>query len=346
MNLPVVPVHDFVVKEDDLVAATHGRSFWILDDLTPLQQLTDEVASSKAYLFKPRDTYRARGFNAVINYYLKDSPEEDVALEFLDTEGKVIKTFKKKEKEEIPEQPSFQGRSGNGGVPTEAGLNRFEWDMYYPDARGIKGGTHLHGGSLRGPIAVPGTYQVRLIVGGQTFTESFQIKKNPQLSTTQEDFQKKFDLLIKIQDKLILTHDTINQILDIKEELKVTERRVKGLESEKIISEDTKKIKEKLDVVLNELFAPRIRSSVVFNSVLFTPLIWRDSLKLNNRFANVKSVIEGAETKPANQCYENFNELSPKLDIQLAKLKEILEKDIPAFNRLIEEKGIPAIAIK
>lgn len=349
LNLPVVPVHDLVVKENDLVAATHGRSFWILDDLTPLEQLTGEGASSKAYLFKPRDTYRAQGFNAVINYYLKDSSEQEITLEFLNTEGKVIKTFKKKEREKISKQPYvpfFRGRSGDRYISTKAGLNRFEWDMCYPDARGIKGGTNLHGGNLRGPAAMPGTYQVRLTVGEQTFTESFQIKKDPRLSTTQEDFQKKFDLLIKIRDKLSVTHDSVNQIFIVKEELKATKKRVKGLESGKIIFEEAKKLEENLDVVLNELFAPRVKSSVDFNFVLFTPLTWRDSLKLNNRFANIKSVVEGAETEPANQCYENFDELSAKLDIQLAKLKEIWEKDIPAFNRLIEEKRIPAIPIK
>ena len=192
INLPVVPIHDMVVKDDDLVAATHGRSFWILDDLTPLQQLTDKIVSSKFYLFKQRDTYRAQGYNAVIHYYLKDKPEKETTLDFLDAEGEEIKSFK-------PKQAS-------------PGINRFEWDMRYPDAIGVKGGSLIYGGSLRGPVAVPGTYQVRLTVDSESFTKSFEIKKDPRIEVTKEDLQKQFDLLIKIRDRLRDTHKAVNQI--------------------------------------------------------------------------------------------------------------------------------------
>jgi photosystem II stability/assembly factor-like uncharacterized protein len=349
LNLPVVPVHDMVVKEDDLVAATHGRSFWILDDLTPLQQLTDEVLSSAFYLFEPRDAFRAQGFNVVINYYLKEKPEEEVTLEFMDSEGNVIKALKgaKEEKEPAaPEMAYFRGRLAPKNVPARAGLNRFEWDMRYPDTRGIKGGTHLHGGNLRGPVAVPGTYQVKLTVGGESVTKSLEIKMDPRISVVQENLQEKFDFLMKIRDRMSETHNAINQIFKLESELKMIKKKVKGLESEKSISAEADNIKEKLVAVKNELFAPRVRASLDFNFVLFTPLTWRDSLKLNNRLANVKSVVEGAETKPADQCYENFKELSAKLDVQLAKFKEILEKDIPAFNSLISELGVPAVPVK
>ena len=351
LNLPVVPVHDLTIKENDLVAATHGRSFWILDDLTPLHQLTDEVISSNLYLFKPMDTYRSQGFAATVNYYLKDKPKGEVTLDFLDKEGKVIKTLKStKEKEgevsEESEMAEFRGRLGPRNIPVATGMNRFEWDMRYPDARGIQGGTHLHGGSLRGPLAVPGSYQVKLTVGDQSLTQSFEIKKDPRLSTTPEDFQKQFDFLIQIRDKLSITNDAINQILNVQKELKALKKRVEGLGSEKAISTEIEKLSEKLAAVQNELHAPRVKSSDDFNFLLFTSLTWQDFLKLNNRFANVQDVVAGAETKPADQCYENFNELSAKLDIQLAKLKEIMEKDVAALNKLADEKGIPAIPIK
>lgn len=351
LNLPVVPVHDLTIKADDLVSATHGLSFWILDDLTPLHQLTDEVVSSKLYLFKPRDTYRAQGFGVSVNYFLKDKPEGEVTLEFLDAEGKVIKSFKsvKEAQEEIPEEAEMRGsrgRSGQRNLKAEAGMNSLEWDMRYPDAREIKGSNFLHGGNLRGPLAVPGTYQVRLTVGGQSLIKSFEIKRDPRISTSAEDFQKQFDFLIKTRDKLSVTHDAVNQILDMMEELRATDMRVKDLENGKIISEEVKKLQEKLTSIQNELYAPRVKSGEDYEFLLFTSLTWRDSLKLNNRIANVQSVVAGAEIKPPDQCHEDFNELSAKLDIQFAKLREIIEKDIPAFNKLVKERDVPAIPIK
>jgi hypothetical protein len=267
----------------------------------------------------------------------------------MDSEGNVIKALKgaKEEKEPAtPEMAYFRGRLAPKNVPARAGLNRFEWDMRYPDTRGIKGGTHLHGGNLRGPVAVPGTYQVKLTVGGESVTKSLEIKMDPRISVVQENLQEKFDFLMKIRDRMSETHNAINQIFKLESELKMIKKKVKGLESEKSISAEADNIKEKLVAVKNELFAPRVRASLDFNFVLFTPLTWRDSLKLNNRLANVKSVVEGAETKPADQCYENFKELSAKLDVQLAKFKEILEKDIPAFNSLISELGVPAVPVK
>lgn len=333
LNLPVVPVHDMVVKEDDLVAATHGRSFWILDDLTPLQQMTDEVVSSKFYLFEPRDTYRARGYSVAVHYFLKDKPEEEVILEFLDTEGNVIKTYKstKGEKEEKPEEPEmvfFRGRTGPKYIPVKAGINRFAWDMRYPDARGIKGRTYLFGASLRGPVAVPGTYQARLTVGGELISQTFEIKKDPRVPTTQEDLQKQFNFLIKIRDRLSVTHDIVNQILEVREKIETALKGAKDQAGKEKVMTEGKKLIEKLSAVLNELV--ELRFTGIDDQTLIYPL------KLNNRIASLQGCA-GFERKPTDQCYENFKELTALLDIQLEKFKEILEKYIPAFKKLVKD---------
>jgi photosystem II stability/assembly factor-like uncharacterized protein len=327
LNLPVVPVHDMVVKEDDLVAATHGRSFWILDNLTPLQQLTDEVSSSKFYLFEPRDAYRARGFDAEIDYYLAE--EAEVMLEFMDKKGNVIKALKSaKEKEAEPEVAYSRGRAAPKHIPAKAGLNRFGWDMRYPDARGLKGRrTYLFGGSLRGPVAVPGTYQVRLTVGGESMSQSFQIKADPRVPTSKKDFQKQFDLLMKIRDRLSETHDAVNKILDLKEEIKTACEKAEGQEAQEKIAAEGEKLTQKLDAVLNELV--ELRFTGINDQTLIFPL------KLNNRIASLQSCA-GLEYKPTDQCYENFEELSALLDTHLEKLNEIVEKDVAAFKKLKE----------
>jgi hypothetical protein len=152
LNLPVTPIHDLVVKEDDLVVATHGRSFWILDDLTPLRQLDEKVAAAPAFLFRPRDAYRTGGRNVlvpnlgknppsgtVIYYCFKEKPEQDVSLEFMDSNGSRIKTFSSRAKPEAEpgdESNRMPGGSEDRVLPAEAGMNRFVWNMRYPDASG------------------------------------------------------------------------------------------------------------------------------------------------------------------------------------------------------------------
>src|SRR6185369_2418509 len=223
LNLPVVPITDLIIhkREKDLIAATQGRSFWVLDDLPMLYQLAD-AAKSDAYLFKPEDNYRLPGggggggegrgdggigqnppSGAVIYYYLKSKPSGDITLELLDGAGKSIKQFSNKGSE-------AQGAGGGGGeeeggfgggrarrLPAEAGLNRFVWDMRYPEATRFPG-LIMWAASTSGPRAVPGTYQVKLTVDGKTMTQSFEIKKDPRLETTPADFAKQLDLLLKI----------------------------------------------------------------------------------------------------------------------------------------------------
>lgn len=343
LNLPIVPVHNMVIKEDDLVAATHGRSFWILDDLTPLHQLKDEILSSSVYLFKPRDTYRMErsggsrfgplGQNppsgAVVHFYLRDNPEQEVNLEFIDSEGNVIKSFKNE-------------RGAKKPIPLQQGMNRFDWNMRYPDARGIKGGTVLFRGNLQGPVAVPGSYQVRLTVGEKSLTESFQIKKDPRLPTTQEDFKEQFDLLISIRDNLSAIHDAVNQIYEAQNKLDDVQKRVKGLSGEKVITEKANNLKEKLYSVLKELIAPEIKSFDEFRTRIQNhpnpPAI---PLKLNNRIVSIKGVVESSERKPTDQCHDNFKELAAEAEKHLNRLKEIMDKDVPAFYTLIKEHGVP-----
>ena len=201
LNLPVVPVTDLLVKKNDLVVATQGRSFWILDDLTPLYQLSGKVASAKTHLFDPRDTHRLPGGgrwggpsptsganppNGVMTFYtLSEELGEDgkFTLEYLESDGDVIKTFTNKKDE----------KSSDPTAETKKGMNRFVWNMRYPDAKKVPGAV-MWGGTHIGPKAVPGEYQVRMTVNGKSQTQSFLILKDPRIATTQADFQAQFDL--------------------------------------------------------------------------------------------------------------------------------------------------------
>lgn len=352
INLPVVPIHDMVVKEDDLVVATHGRAFWILDDLTPLHQIEDKLAKADIFLYKPRDAYRMGGSSfprphvgenpasgSVISYYFKEKPKGEVILEFLDAEGNLIRKFTSKERGRPESKEPSPGRFRRGDIQrmkAEAGMNRFVWNMLYPDAERVPKAV-LWGGTLRGPVAVPGIYQVRLTVGEKSMTQSWEWKKDPRLFTTQEEFQEQFDFLIRIRDKITEVNGAINRLRSVKSQIDILSEKIKNHEKGKDIIEAGKRLKEKLKAVEDVLIQSKSKSSQ-------DPLNY--PIKLDNKIAALASVVARANARPTDQSYEVFKELSAKAEKQVAKLKEILETDLPAFNKMVREADIPAILIK
>lgn len=360
LNLPIGPIHDMAIhaRDKDLIAATHGRSFWILDDLTPLYQINDDLVRSDVHLFRPRDTYRVRGISfsrpgmpvgknpssgVVIYYYSKNKPQGEVKLDILDEQGKLIKSFTSKGEKKVEETPREVMEELFGGgpprpqiLPAEAGMNRFVWDLRYPDATAVPGAL-FWAGSVRGPIAVPSKYQVRLTVDGKSATQSFELKKDPRLSTTPEEFKEQFDLLLKIRDQLSAAHEGINNIRAIRNQTEDIVKRLNDGPAKTAISQEAKKLNEKLSAVEEELIQVKIKSS---QDALNYPI------KLNNKLAALASTVASADTKPTRQSYEVFQELSTAVTKHLAHLKEILDKDLPAFNRVVKEQDVPAVILK
>jgi photosystem II stability/assembly factor-like uncharacterized protein len=337
LNLPVVPVTDLTLRDNDLIASTQGRAFWILDDVTPLQHMTAEVEASKAHLFPPRAAYRTRharffgpsgggGENppagVVVYYYLAETPSQPVFLEFQDSSGKTIQKFS---------SASKAGR-GQAAVTAGAGLNRFVWDMRYPDAHGIESGTYVFGASLRGPEAMPGDYKVKLTAGDQSDTQSFQIKKDPRLPTTQEEYRKQFELLMAVRDKVSAAHDAINEIHRVQKQIESASQKA-GADSS--LLESARKLNGELDGLLHTLYEPR------FTGFDDQTLIYE--LRLNNRLAALQSYVQG-DYGPTDQDFKVFQELSAELDQVLASWKHILDVEVPAFNSRLKAERLPAIS--
>ena len=296
LNLPIVPITDLTVKDDDLIASTQGRAFWILDDVTPLRELGD-AATATAYLFAPRDAVRARraGFGrapagagqnppagAAITYALARAQE--VALEFVDPKGAVVKTV------------TGRDRNGPAGTP---GLHRYVWDMRYPDAHGIEGGTFLAGGNLRGPVAVPGAYQVRLKAGGETLSRPLRIVEDPRSQATSAELQEQFDLLVMIRDKVSQVHDAVNDIVRMR----------KALASRKDAA--SVRLDAALEAVQKELvelrFAGYDDQMLVFD------------LKLNNRMAALQGYVSQGDHAPTEQQYGVYRSIASLIDAALAR---------------------------
>lgn len=343
LNLPVVPITDLVVKAKDLVAATQGRSFWILDELTLLHQLDGLRLQKPAHLFAPRATFKRMDDNVTIHYYLREKTDADLKLEILESDGDVIKTFttKPEEGEEGDEDDEFAAFFGRGGgsskLSAEAGINRFEWDTRYPDASKVKGAV-MWGGSTRGPAAPPGEYQLRLTVGDDVMTQPFEILKDPRLETTQDDLDEQFALLLAIRNKVTEVHDAVNRIRDIRKQLDLAVERVKaaGGDHERI-AEAAKAIEEKLTAIEQELIQVKAKSSQ-------DPLNY--PIKLNNKIAALSGVVAWSDFKPTGGTYDVFKTLCGELSMHLSALTDLVDHDVADFNRLMERQTIPAIILR
>lgn len=350
LNLPVVPIHDLVVKDNDLVAATHGRSFWILDDLTPLHQLTFEVTRAQYYLYKPRDAYRLRGrgfprsnmgenppSGSVIYYYLGEIPRQPVELEFYDAEGNLIRTFSSQagRPPAVSERQEFWGR-GRTSVSVKKGMNRFIWDMRYPDAVRVPGAV-LWGGSGRGAMAVPGRYRVKLKIGDWSMTQEWEWKKDPRLEATQADLQAQFDLLIRIRDKLSAVNGGINRLRSAKNQIQDYLKKIKSYPGVKELIKEGQAVLAHLQQVEDVLIQSKSQSP---QDPLNYPIL------LDNKIAALASIVASADARPTEQSYALFKELSAQAEEQLSRLNSILTEEVAAFNTKIREAGIPAIIIK
>lgn len=360
LNLPIVPISDLTIqkREKDLVVATHGRSFYVLDNLSVLYQLAD-AKKVEAFLFKPEDTYRTAGGGGgpvpptatvganppngvVVNYYLKAKATKEITLEFMDQQGKVLRKFSKN-----PDPPGgapapdagtpgggFGGRGGGDlPVPTEAGLNTFIWNYRLPNAATIPG-LIMWGGSLAGSRVPPGNYQVRLSVDGKTVsTESFAVKADPRLTATPDDFAKQYALTQKITAKLSETHVAILDIRDTRLQLESLSRRLKSPDQKDLIDK-AKDIAKKLTDIEEALLQTKIRSG---QDALNFPI------RLNNKLAALSASVDGSDDAPTSQAYLVFNDLQRQIDAQLARLAQIKAQDIADFNKQFAAKGLPVI---
>ena len=346
LNLPVVSITDLAIHKamQDLIVATQGRSFWILDDLPVLRNWQQTTPG----FFPVEDAYRmpggyvkiqpgvAAGENplagAVFHYLLADKPKGDATLEILDASGKVIRKYTSK-KEVAPAAPQSGRRRGGAStpLPAEKGLNTFAWNLRHEDAKSFPG-LIMWAGSVTGPKAAPGAYTARLTAGDARFETRFEVKKDPRLiSVTQEDLMKQQALLLQIRDKLTETNEAVIRIREIRKQLDEWAARDKSLEA------PAKELGKQLTAVEEELYQTKNQSGQ-------DPLNY--PIKLNNKLAALASIIGSADTKPTDQSYQLHEELAAKINAQLRTLDSLLKKDLESFNKLVRDKNVPAVSAK
>ncbi|MHA7131962.1 VPS10 domain-containing protein [Algoriphagus namhaensis] len=308
LNLPTVPITDLAIKDNNLIAATQGRSFWIIDDLTVLHQATPEIKGKSLHLFKPQDSYRMEGRKrksltagtnrpggVLVYYYIHEKPSEELKIEFMDDSGQVLRTF------------STQGVDGDT-LKVDAGSNEFNWDLTVQDAEGFDG-LIMWAAGLGGPMVPPGDYQVKITKDGASQTQDFKVLADPRYEASAEDLQAQYEFMLGVRDKLTEIHRTIKLIRTYRAEFDSLESKPANLES----------IQQTLTEIEETLYQTK-------NSSRQDPLNF--PIRLNNKLAHLNSVVGNGSYRPTDQAVEVRDELVEKIDVQLARFKQIEQSEI------------------
>ncbi|MEE8525138.1 MAG: glycosyl hydrolase [Thermoanaerobaculia bacterium] len=371
-NLPVVPVTDLAVKEQDLVAATQGRGFWILDDLTLLHQLepaiagdaltNDAVADAPARLFAPQTTVRVPSTRSrtepvnmgknpptgvVFHFWLAEEPAEEteVELEILEADGPdgrdpVIRTFTRKPKEEKKDDGEDDADDDAAQLELKQGMNRFEWDLRYPAAEKFPK-LILWNRRLDGPRAIPGSYRARLTIGGQdaepwSAETTFEIVPDPRSSATAEDHRAQFDFSIAVRDKLSEVHGEIARIREARGQIEDLGKRLEGRDEAAAVVAAGKELADKLTAVEEALYQTKNQSRQ-------DPLNF--PIRLNDKLAGLLGLAAYGDLRPTEQMLAVKADLTTAIDAELERLRTLWDEELPAFNRLARAQEVPAVLL-
>lgn len=409
MNLPVTSIRDLVIKNSDVVVATHGRSFWVLDDIGPLRAMKARNVQDAVTLFSPSVAYRMqigpspRGGNvgqnppagAIIYYYLREGarpapgaqaaqgqaqqaqpgqstpptsfpegketpatatppgatttsatapakpaaeePKRKITLEILDASGKVIRKYPRDEQpgDQPPGGDSEFGPPRPAQLTAEKGMNRFVWDLRHEPATRIPGAV-MWGGSGAGPRVLPGKYQVRLTVDGQSQVAPLEVRMDPRITTPAQDLARQHELLMQIRNKVDQVHETVNQIRDVRRQVNDLTKRLTKHASSKQIEAAGKELDKKMTAVEEQLINTRWKAGQ-------DPLNW--PLKLNNLLTSLGGVVDSADAHPTSQSFQVFEELSRRANEQLQAWQNIRNTDLKAFNDLVRKSDVPAVYV-
>jgi hypothetical protein len=356
LNLPTTPVHDLAIKGDDLVVATHGRAFWILDDLSPLRQYSDDIVQKDLFVYAPGTAYRIQagaggehhpskrtGQNppagAVIYFYLKDAPkaETEAKIEILDASGKVIRKYSGAEFNTLEEPLDPDDKKPEKQLKVEAGLNRFVWDLRYDEAHHVPG-YYLweYGAGARGPVAVPGHYGVRLTVGGQSQTASFDLKLDPRVQVSQSDLEQQLNLLLQTRDELSRVYDAVNQIQDVRSQLSGLKRRLPENASTKTIVTAADDLEKKLVGVRDELINLTISANE--DSLAYPP-------QLDAKLAYLAMDVSTADSAPTEAEQKQFEKLKRQSGELIGRWEDLQRRDLAAFQKLTAEGSLSTVVV-
>ena len=364
LNLPRVSVRDLRVHENDLLAATHGRSFWVIDNIGLLRQLSDSVTARAAYLFQPAPAVRwfsgggrslTAGQNppggASIDYYLRTAPAGKLTLEFLEGGGRLIRSYSS---EAPPADSAPRSAADSIGrklrsalkdsvvyepadsvVPARPGSNRFVWSLRYPGAKRLKN-TLVDEGTLEGPLALPGDYTVRLIAGRDTLTRRFTLGADPRVRTTRAELAAQFDAVMRTRDQITTVAEAALRIEDVQAQLDQRSRQAKDQPFAARVDSAATPLRKRFEAIRAELYEVGCH---VDQCSLDQPM------KLYNQLLTINSQVQVGDYPPTRQHGEMIAAFTAQVAEQIRRLQQLEAVELAAFNRLMLQLNLPAVFV-
>jgi hypothetical protein len=336
LNLPRVPITDMCIKYNDLCIATQGRAFWILDDLSLVQQYNAKNTEQAVKLFDINETVKFDGYlndakyagknppvGVVINYWLKELPDTaKVKIIILDTKNTVIKTFEK-------------GGAEKNKLEVQQGMNQFVWDMYYPCQEPMKDMILWNGNISSGPQAVPGTYKVRFIIQQDSVEKPFTILPNPTYKISNADYQAQFDFLMAVKAEFDSVQNTIKKIRDVRSQMKAYTA-LQGDKCPKEIKQLCDSIYKQFTAIEEKLYQTKAKSG---QDVLNYPI------QLNDKIAALYNQGSDGYSAATMQSKEVLQELKQKADAEIKAFHTMMQRDVNILNTMIKKNELPVIGV-
>jgi hypothetical protein len=340
LNLPTVPVTDIITRDNDLIVATQGRAFWMIDDLTPVQQYDPAITKSGLFVYDISPAWRIRAaryrrnrespVNAgenppggvLINFYSKAVNDSTKAfISIYDKDRKLIKKYSSDSKKD--------------GLDLHAGMNQFAWDMLYPGSEKMEG-MILWNGTPGSILAPPGEYFAGIRVGVDSAMKSFSIKADPNYVCSQQDYEAQFAFLQKVQHKFNDVQETIAGIRSLRKQLNDFVDR-QGKDCPKEVKQMADSINRKMTGIEETLYQTKSKSG---QDVLNYPI------RLNDKLAGVFNTAASGNMAPSKQVQEVYAVLSAQCDEQISLFDKLQQNELAAFNQLVREKSLPVIRLK
>lgn len=348
LNLPIVPVTDLIIHDNDLIAATAGRAFWILDDLGAIQQSKGNLGAS-VKIYSPKPTYRLSSVtipeyfgdipglgrnpaNGVsLDYYLKEKADTaTIKLEILDASGKLIRSYTNKKDENF--KPWEGGPSPKQTIPAEAGINRFAWDFRTESLNGVPG-VFVYG-DYSGYRVAPGKYKARLTVKGQTSETDLEIISDPKVNATTAEWTAQQEFLKQTGEQFDELHNSVNNMRQVKKQIETLNESMKNNPDAKELIENGKELIKKIDQWESNLIEPRSKN---FQDVINFPN------KLNSEFLQLRGVADTHDPRLTKGVQDRATDVNATWGKHKQEMNILIQKDINDYNQKFKEKNLPAL---
>ncbi len=349
LNLPIVPVTDLIIKDNDLVASTAGRAFWILDDLGAIQQSKGEFGDATVKLYQPKPTYRLSSVTMpeyfgeipglgrnpangiTVEYYLKEKADTvKVSLEILDASGKIIRSYTNKKDESFKPYPG--GPAPKQVIPADAGVNRFAWDFRTESLSGVPGVFVM--GDYSGHRVAPGKYKARITHKGQTSETDLEIVSDPKINATAAEWAAQQDFLKQSGEQFEELHKSVNKMRQVKKQIETYNESLKDNADAKDIVNSGKELIKKIDKWESNLIEPRSKN---FQDVINFPN------KLNAEFIQLRSVADTHDPRLTKGVQDRANDVQSDWNKYKQQMIDLETKDIGSYNQMFKDKNLPAI---